>query len=50
MKFLARYMHRRHEQPEYYRVVYADSINEAINQAIKYTRKGYIMTGCKGEY
>lgn len=50
MKFTARYMHHRHEQPEYFRTVHADSINEAIKLAERFTRKGFIMAGCKGEY
>ena len=45
MKYLARYMHRRHEAPEYYRTIFADSVNEAIKQAERYTRKGFICAG-----
>lgn len=48
MKFTARFMHRRHEKPEYFRTIYADTINEAIGLARRYERKGYIMTGCTG--
>lgn len=45
MRFLARYMHRRHERSEYWRTIYADTLNEAIKQAERYTRKGFIMAG-----
>ncbi len=46
MRYLAKYQHRRHEAPEYYRTVSgADSLNEAIKQAERWTRKGFIMVG-----
>ena len=45
MKFTARYMHRRHEEPEYYRTIAANSLNEAIKLSERMTRKGFIMTG-----
>lgn len=45
MKYLAKYLHRRGENPPYYRVVYADSINEAMKQAERYTRKGFLCVG-----
>lgn len=38
-------MHRRQEKPEYYRTIYADTINEAIKEAERYTRKDFIMVG-----
>lgn len=49
MKFIARYIHRRGESPEYHRTVYADSINEAIKLAERFTRKGFICCGVKSE-
>jgi hypothetical protein len=45
MTFKARYMHRRQLEPEYYRTVYADTLNEAIRLANRYARKGFIMAG-----
>lgn len=45
MRFIARYMHRRHEQPEYFLTIWADELNEAIKAAQRFTRKGYICAG-----
>jgi hypothetical protein len=45
MTFNARYIHRRGAELEYYRTVYGDSINEAMKEAERYTRKGFIMVG-----
>lgn len=46
MKFIAKYQHRRHAEPEYFRTITnADSLNEALRIAEKFTRKGYICVG-----
>lgn len=45
MRFKARYLHRRGEFAEYYRTVWADSVNEAIRIAERYARKGYLCAG-----
>jgi len=45
MRFIARYMHRRHEAPEYYKTIFADTLNEAIKAAQRFTRKGYLCAG-----
>lgn len=45
MAFKSRYLHRRNEKPEYYRTIHADTLNEAIKQAERYTKKGYICVG-----
>ena len=45
MTFIAKYMHRRHEQPPYYRTIHGDTINEAIKEAERYTRKGFLFVG-----
>lgn len=47
MKFLARYLSLSGDKPEYYRTIYADSVNEAIKLADRYTRKGYLCAGVK---
>jgi hypothetical protein len=43
MVFKARYIHRRQEAPEYWRTIHADTLNQAVTLAEKYTRKGYIL-------
>jgi hypothetical protein len=45
MTWTARYIHRRGEAPEYFRTVHGNSINEAIREAERYTRKGFLMVG-----
>lgn len=45
MKYLAKYQHRRHEAPEYYRTIHSEGLNEAIKQAERWTKKGFIMVG-----
>lgn len=45
MTFTARYIHRRGAEPEYYRTVHADTINDASKEAERYTRKGFVMVG-----
>lgn len=47
MIYQAKYMHRRHEQPEYWRTICADSLNEAIKIADRYARNGFICVGLK---
>lgn len=50
MRYLARYIHRRKEAPDYHRTIHADTLNEAIKQAERYTRKGYICAGVTANY
>jgi hypothetical protein len=45
MTFKARYIHRRQLEPEYYRAIHGDSLNDAIKQADRFTRQGFIMAG-----
>lgn len=47
MMFVARYIHRRAKEPEYFRTVYADNVSEAMRQAEKYTRKGFVCVSVK---
>jgi len=47
MTFIARYIHRRGQQPEYFRTVYGDTLKEAMEEADKYARNGYICAGIK---
>ncbi len=49
MIFTAHYMHRRKEEPDYYRTVTSDTLNNAIKQAERYTRKGFIMVGMESK-
>ena len=45
MRYKARYIHRRQQEPEYFRIVYGDSVNDALRMAEKYTRKGFLCVG-----
>lgn len=45
MTFIARYIHRRGLDPDYWRTIHADTLNEASKEAERYTRKGFIMVG-----
>lgn len=46
--FKARYIHRK-TGAQYWRTVWADSINEAFSMAERYTRKGYYCHSLKKE-
>lgn len=41
MKFLAKYSPLNPHGKGYWRVIWADSVNEATTRAIRYERKGY---------
>jgi len=43
--YIARYMHRRGQEPDYYRTVDGDTLNDATRAAERYTRKNFIMVG-----
>lgn len=47
MKFKAKYMHRRDRKanPDKYRDLFADTLEDAIKLAERWTTKGYIMAG-----
>lgn len=45
MTWIARYIHRRGTEKEYFRTVHGDNINEGMKEADRYTRKGFICVG-----
>ena len=47
MKFIAKYLHLSGQKEPYYRTIYSDSVNEAIKEADRYCRKGYLCAGVK---
>jgi hypothetical protein len=47
MTWIARYVDRARQKPDYFRTIHADSLNEAIKIAELYTRKGYLFLSTK---
>jgi len=43
MRFIAHYIHRHHEKPDYWLTFYGDTQNEALRIADKRVRKGFIL-------
>lgn len=42
MKFIAEYRYPNFIKPTYWRVIFADNVNDATKRADRYTKKGFI--------